>query len=84
MKKLSLGKLKLLSEEVIERSQMASIYGGYGGSGDFGTCKAKWQDESDEWIVACGWSKDTVQNLAAQHNGNWCCDNCNSSYDNCS
>ena len=32
MKKLSLGKLKLASEEVLQRSQLAMIYGGSGGS----------------------------------------------------
>lgn len=30
MKKLNLGKLKLVSEEVLQRSQMANIYGGSG------------------------------------------------------
>lgn len=30
MKKLSLGKLKLASEEVLQRNQMAGIYGGMG------------------------------------------------------
>ena len=32
MKKLNLGKLKLASEEVLQRSQLAGIYGGSGGS----------------------------------------------------
>lgn len=33
MKKLSLGKLRLSGKEVLERSQLVSIYGGSGGSG---------------------------------------------------
>lgn len=33
MKKLNLGKLKLASEEVLLRSQLAGIYGGSGGAG---------------------------------------------------
>ncbi|MFD2036241.1 hypothetical protein ACFSKL_15665 [Belliella marina] len=33
MKKLNLGKLKLASEEVLQRSQLAGIYGGSGSGG---------------------------------------------------
>jgi natural product precursor len=42
MKKLSLGKLKLASEEVLERSQLSKIYGGSEGS----TC----------WIQCDSWT----------------------------
>ncbi|WP_057938622.1 TIGR04149 family rSAM-modified RiPP [Algoriphagus resistens] len=31
MKKLSLGKLKILSNEVLEKSQLSTVYGGSGG-----------------------------------------------------
>ncbi|TXE06432.1 hypothetical protein ESV85_16775 [Algoriphagus aquimarinus] len=34
MKKLSLGKLRLLSDEVLDRSQLGSIYGGSGCGSD--------------------------------------------------
>jgi hypothetical protein len=37
MKKLSLEMLRLTSEEVLGRSQMKKITGGYGGSGSFCT-----------------------------------------------
>ncbi len=36
MKKLSLGKLKVFSDEVLERSQLSEIYGGSSSSG--GNC----------------------------------------------
>lgn len=36
MKKLNLEKLKLAAEDVLQRSQLAGIYGGSGGSG--GSC----------------------------------------------
>lgn len=45
MKKLSLGKLKLASEEVLQRSQLASIYGG-SESGEF-NCR-KWSCNYEE------------------------------------
>lgn len=41
MKKLSLGKLKLDSEEVLQRSQLATIYGGSGGQGHTCYCRDK-------------------------------------------
>lgn len=72
MKKLSLGKLKLASEEVLQRSQLASIYGGSDG---FGTCGAGW-NEGGVWKTTCGWNMQTAQNIAAQKGGLWCCDSC--------
>ncbi|MBN7818030.1 hypothetical protein [Algoriphagus pacificus] len=37
-KKLKLGKLEIASDEVIERSQLSTIFGGSGGSGVDGYC----------------------------------------------
>ncbi|WP_339902464.1 hypothetical protein [uncultured Cyclobacterium sp.] len=83
MKKLNLEKLKLAAEDVLQRNQMAGVYGGSGGSGGFGTCKAKWADTTKPggWAVTCGWDKDTAMSIAAQQGGYYCCDSCNSSYD---
>lgn len=39
MKKLKLGKLKLASEEVLQRSQLSTIYGGSGGKCHTLNCK---------------------------------------------
>ncbi|WP_439487349.1 hypothetical protein [Algoriphagus sp.] len=81
MKKLSLGRINLLSDEVLERSQLSTIYGGLGGS-EFGTCGAKWRNPDAEpndpnpYIVTCGWSMATAVSLATQNHGWYCCDSC--------
>ncbi len=67
MKKLSLGKLKLLSEEVLQRSQLANIYGGYdyecycgfvGGSG-----------QNDPFTVSSYTLGSALQSAGSQCNG---------------
>jgi natural product precursor len=45
MKKLSLGKLKLASEEVLQRNQLATIYGGSDNNG-FWACSCSSGPES--------------------------------------
>jgi len=42
MKKLNLGKLKLVAEDVLQRNQMTTIYGGSGGQTCTLTCD-NWQ-----------------------------------------
>lgn len=77
MKKLSLGKLKLLAEEVLQRSQMANIHGG-SGSNPYcdapGTCGYK----APSGFLSCYCSKATVQGWVAKYGGNYCCDSCDS------
>ncbi|REG84542.1 hypothetical protein [Algoriphagus antarcticus] len=85
MKKLSLGKLNLLSEEVLQRSQLASIYGGSGG----GSCCVHYRDsDTDAYLGStCGQSySDSVgwyhMAQGSQHNGptyvsGYCCTSCN-------
>ncbi|WP_439482823.1 hypothetical protein [Cyclobacterium plantarum] len=76
MKKLNLEKLKLAAEDVLQRSQMAGIYGGSGGScpSAFGTCGYN----SPDGYATCGWSRETVECFANRYGGNWCCDSCGS------
>lgn len=76
MKKLSLEKLKLAAEDVLQRSQLAGIYGGSGGSNPYcdapGTCGYI----SPSGYQSCNCSKSTVMNWQAQYGGNYCCDSC--------
>jgi hypothetical protein len=77
MKKLNLEKLKLAAEDVLQRSQLAGIYGGSGGSGGdcpsaFGTCG--YNPPSGD--ATCGWSRATVECIANRDGGSWCCDSC--------
>ncbi|WP_083836489.1 hypothetical protein [Nitritalea halalkaliphila] len=68
MKKLSLEMLRLTSDEVLGRSQMKKITGGYGTSGTCG-----WSGMGG----FCGINKATAQALASQYPGTrWCCDSC--------
>jgi natural product precursor len=68
MKKLNLEKLKLAAEDVLQRSEMTTIYGGSGG-----TCG---------YITAGGVNFCGVSQAVALANvgpgGNWCCDSCSS------
>lgn len=78
MKKLNLEKLKLAAEDVLQRSQLAGIYGGSGGSGGdcpagFGTCGYK---PPGGGKPQCGWSREFVECYAQANGGNWCCDQC--------
>ena len=70
MKKLNLEKLKLAAEDVLQRSQMAGIYGGSGASGTCG-----W-DGGNLTSPFCGISRKAAKDNAAEHGGYWCCDNC--------
>ncbi|MBN3584794.1 TIGR04149 family rSAM-modified RiPP [Algoriphagus aestuarii] len=71
MKKLNLKKMNLLSEDVIERSQMAAIYGGSGGSGT-GTCG--YQDPSG--YTVCNLTMSQAMSYQATYGGYYCCDSC--------
>jgi hypothetical protein len=76
MKKLSLEMLKLTSDEVLQRSQMKKITGGYGGILIApGTCGFIDRDG----YPACGISSGSAQMLNRLYpGGNWCCESCHS------
>lgn len=67
MKKLSLEMLRLTSEEVLQRSQMKKITGGYGGTCGYITANG---------TNFCGVSRSTAESNAGA-GGHWCCDRCN-------
>ncbi|PZX49104.1 hypothetical protein LV84_04292 [Algoriphagus ratkowskyi] len=67
MKKLSLGKLKLRSEEVLQRSHLANIFGGYDYDcycGFTGGC-----GENDPFSVSRNSLEEALQYAASQCNG---------------
>ena len=68
MKKLNLEMLRLTSADVLERSQMKKITGGYGS----GTCG--YMDPSGYEV--CGISKSQATSFQSQYGGNWCCQSC--------
>jgi hypothetical protein len=70
MKKLSLEMLRLTSDEVLGRSQMKKITGGYGTSG---TCGYR----TSSGISFCGVNRSVAMTNAGS-GGNWCCDSCGS------
>lgn len=73
MKKLSLGKLKLLPEEVLQRSQMGMIHGGSESCGNSpGTCGYK----APSGYTVCDLSLSTVLCYVNKYGGNYCCDSC--------
>ncbi len=72
MKKLSLEMLRLTSDEVLGRSQMKKITGGYGSSGTCG-----WKHPNGGSF--CGISYSAAMSNFNQYGGNWCCDSCGSS-----
>lgn len=63
MKKLNLGKLKLASEEVLQRSQLASIYGGTAiGAFSTGSCTLTCSGQGGQHNVnSC--HPDTIKNV---------------------
>lgn len=65
MKKLSLGKLKLASDEVLHRSQLSMIYGGNGGSAcsHTVTCKDSTQ------IAGSGECPSSSSTVCSDHDG---------------
>ena len=77
MKKLSLEKLKLAAEDVLQRSQLAGIYGGSGGSdqcpNEPGTCG---YNPGTGYDPLCGYSLATVTCWVTKYGGNYCCDSC--------
>jgi hypothetical protein len=70
MKKIRLEMLRLSSDEVLERSQMKKITGGYGS----GTCG--YRDPGG--YTVCNISKSQATSYVSQYGGNWCCDSCGS------
>jgi hypothetical protein len=68
MKKLSLEMLRLTSDEVLQRSQMKKITGGYGS----GSCGYKHTDG----LIICGLTMTQAQQLHMYGGGNWCCNSC--------
>ncbi|MDO9553459.1 hypothetical protein [Rhodonellum sp.] len=67
MKKFNLEMLRPTSDEVLERSQMKKITGGYGGS-------CGYRHPSGQ--VWCGMSSSQAQGAYANGGGNWCCGSC--------
>ena len=73
MKKLNLEKLKLAAEDVLQRSQMTTIYGGSGGGS--GTCGVKLSNGEP----FCGMTYSEAYSVFQNNPGsNWCCDSCQS------
>lgn len=73
MKKLNLGKLKLVAEDVLQRSQMARIYGGSDYCANApGTCGYK----DPGGYTVCNLSLSTVLCYVNKYGGNYCCDSC--------
>lgn len=71
MKKLSLKNLKLEANDMLQRNQLKSVFGGYGGY-NTGTCAYQ---NVHGWVVIDA-SKSTAQAGAAESGGHWCCDSC--------
>ncbi|RAI86794.1 TIGR04149 family rSAM-modified RiPP [Algoriphagus yeomjeoni] len=71
MKKLSLGKLNLLSDEVLERSQLAMIYGGSGGCSACG-----WSGYGNLPPICDLTMSDAKAHAEAWPGTYWCCDQC--------
>jgi hypothetical protein len=73
MKKLNLEKLKLAAEDVLQRSQLSTIYGGSVQCIPVsGTCAYK--DTSG--YTVCNISRATAECYVNKYGGNWCCTNC--------
>jgi hypothetical protein len=70
MKKLSLEMLRLTSDEVLQRSQMKKITGGYGSS-----CGYR-HPSGATW---CGMSMSSAQQAYGNGGGSWCCASCGTS-----
>lgn len=68
MKKLNLEMLRLTSADVLERSQMKKITGGYGS----GTC-GYLHPSGQSW---CGMSKSSALAAVSNGGGRWCCQSC--------
>jgi len=77
MKKLSLEMLRLSTEEVLGRSQMKKITGGYGGGILIGLGTCGWRDRTG--YPVCNISSGSAQMLNMLYpGGNWCCESCHS------
>lgn len=92
MKKLSLGKLKLASEEVLQRSELVNIYGGSGSETcgvrvSSGSTMPQYQFTSGSATLTSENGTYTFRNLtyedARQFSGisgaSWCCSSCSTS-----
>ena len=78
MKKLSLEMLRLTSDEVLQRSQMKKITGGYGS----GSCGYAYNDGSG-WRGDCGVSQSEARFMTAGYsptNAYWCCQSCSTTF----
>lgn len=68
MKKLSLKNLNLGVNDLLQKQQLKSIFGGYGS----GSCGYK----SPNGEVWCGLSANQAAAAAANNGGYWCCQSC--------
>lgn len=89
MKKLSLGKLSLASEEVLQRSELLNIYGGSGSETcgvrmSSGSTMPTYEFESGSATLTYENGTYTFRNLSYQDaqqfsavsGANWCCSSC--------
>ena len=70
MKKLSLKNLKLEANDMLQRNQLKTVLGGYGGSGG-GTC-----GYNNAYGWDCNVTKEVAKGEYDNYGGNWCCDSC--------
>lgn len=79
MKKLSLGKLRLSGDEVLERSQLASIFGGSGSCG-----YATRSGPGGAWYGCCTVSGSQAAEFMTQgyssSDAYWCCNSCSTTF----
>lgn len=75
MKKLSLKNLKLGVDEMLQRNELKSVFGGYGGSSAEGSCAIKCA--SGVWIHNCPDVSPSTQEWACTNqggpSGSWQC-----------
>ena len=70
MKKLSLKNLKLETNDMLQRNQLKTVFGGYGPPGS-GTCGYR-----NDMGVICGLSKEVAMEQVTLFGGYWCCGSC--------
>ena len=76
MKKLSLKKLNLEANNMLQRNQLKTVLGGYGEGGSSGSCGWKNPEGNGSANVRCNISKDEAKSLFNNWGGNWCCESC--------
>ncbi len=77
MKKLRLKNLKLEANDMLQRNQLKTVLGGYGGYG--GPCDDNPSGScgyNNAMGEICGLSEDCAKDQVAQFGGNWCCESC--------